>query len=203
MTTAKTTATATAMTTGITTATTLFAGLGRATARLRRDRRGVSAVEFAILLPVMVTLFLGSVEATQGIAADRKVELTAHTLADLSTQYTDINDVAMANILAAGSAILAPYPITSLQEVVSEIAINSQGVGTVVWSNTLGGTALSVGATVSVPTALAVPNTYLVLAQVTYSYNPAYGYVMTGPITLSDQSFMRPRESDSIARTTL
>lgn len=180
---------------------TLSAAIARHAARLRRDRRGVSAVEFAILAPVMLTLFLGSVEATQGIAADRKVELTAHTLADLATQYTDITDADMANILAAGQAILAPYPTAGLQEVVSEIAINNQGAGTVVWSDTLGGTALAAGTTVSVPTALAVPNTYLMLAQVQYSYNPTYGYVMTGAITLSDQSSMRPRESTSVART--
>ena len=179
----------------------LCAKIVRCTARFRRDRRGVSAVEFAILLPIMVTLFLGSVEATQGIAANRKIELTAHALADLSTQYTDITDLDMANILAAGSAILAPYPTAGLKEVVSEISINSQGVGTVVWSDTLGGTALAVGSTVSVPSALAVPNSYVMLAQVSYSYNPTYGYVMTGSITLSDQSFMRPRESASVART--
>jgi Flp pilus assembly protein TadG len=182
---------------------TLLAAIARHAARLRRDRRGVSAVEFAILAPVMLTLFLGSVEATQGIAADRKVEVTAHTLADLATQYTDITDLDMANILAAGQAILAPYPTVGLQEVVSEIAINNQGTGTVVWSDTLGGKALTAGTTVAIPTALAVPNSYLVLAQVTYSYNPTYGYVMTGSISLSDQSFMRPRESTSVARSAL
>jgi Flp pilus assembly protein TadG len=181
----------------------LLAAIARPISRLRRDCRGVSAVEFAILVPVMLTLFLGSVEATQGIAADRKIEVTAHTLADLATQYTDITDLDMANILAAGSAILAPYPTVGLQEVVSEIAVNDQGVGTVIWSDTLGGVALTVGTTVSIPTALAVPNSYLVLAQVQYSYNPTYGYVMTGSISLSDQSFMRPRESTSIARSAL
>ena len=179
----------------------LFAKIDRCTTRFRSDRRGVSTVEFAILLPIMVTLLLGSVEATQGIAANRKIELTSHALADLSTQYTDITNADMANILAAGSAILPPYKTTGLQEVVSEISINGQGVGTVVWSDTLGGTALAVGSTVSIPSALAVPNTYLILAQVSYSYNPIYGYVMTGSITLSDQNFMRPRESASIART--
>ena len=63
--------------------------------RLARDERAATAVEFAILLPLLMTLFLGSVEATQGIAAYRKVELIAHTLADLSTQYTDITDADM------------------------------------------------------------------------------------------------------------
>jgi Flp pilus assembly protein TadG len=168
---------------------------------LLRDRRGVSAVEFALLLPMMMTLFLGSVETSQGIAANRKVSLTAHALADLTSQYTDVTNADMTNILAAGSAIIAPYTTANLQEVVSGIAINAQGVGSVVWSDTLSGTALSVGTTVTVPTALAVPNSYLVLSQVQYSYTPAYGYVLTGTITLHDQIFMRPRQSSSIART--
>jgi Flp pilus assembly protein TadG len=166
-----------------------------------RERRGLAAVEFAMLLPVMMTLYLGTVEASQGIAADRKVELTAHSLADLASQYTDITNADMSNILNAGTAIIAPYSTANLQEVLSEVSINAQGVGTVVWSDTLGGTALTVGQTVTVPSSLAVPNSYLVLAQVQYAYNPTYGYVMTGTITLKDQSFMRPRESTSIART--
>ena len=40
---------------------------------LARDQRGISVVEFALLLPLMVTLYLGVVEISQGISADRKV----------------------------------------------------------------------------------------------------------------------------------
>jgi Flp pilus assembly protein TadG len=169
--------------------------------RLIHDCSGVSAVEFALLLPMMMTLFLGCVETTQGVAAKRKVALTAHTLADLSAQYTDITDADMSNILNAGSAIMAPYPAANLQAAVSELSINAQGVASVVWSNTLNGTALSVGQVVSIPALLAVPNSYLILAQVQYSYNPTYGYVLTGTLTLSDQMYMEPRQSISVART--
>jgi Flp pilus assembly protein TadG len=182
------------------TATTLGVHLTRL-ARFIHDRRGVSAVEFAMLLPLMMTLYLGSVETSQGIAADRKVTLTAHTLADLATQYTDITNADMSNILNAASAIMVPYPVASLQAVVSELSINAQGQATVVWSDTLNGTARSVGQVVNIPSALAVPNTYLVLAEVQDSYNPTYGYVLTGALTLSDQMYMRPRQSTSIART--
>ncbi|MFZ3360826.1 MAG: TadE/TadG family type IV pilus assembly protein [Xanthobacteraceae bacterium] len=180
---------------------TFLARISRCHARFIGDRRGVSAVEFAVLLPVMVTLYLGSVEASQGIAADRKVELTAHALADLTSQYTNITNTDMSNILNAGSAIIAPYAAGNLHEVVSEIAIDAQGMATVVWSDTLNGTALTVGQNVAVPASLAVPNSYLIYAQVQYGYDPAYGYVMTGTLNLNDQSFMRPRESASISRS--
>jgi Flp pilus assembly protein TadG len=178
----------------------LPAAIARSCVRLIADCHGLSAVEFALLFPVMMTLLLGSVEASQGIATDRKVELTAHTLADLASQYTAITNTDMTNILNAGSAIIAPYAAANLKEVVSEIAIDSQGNATVVWSATLNGTALTVGQTINVPSTLATPNSYLILAQVHYSYSPTYGYVLTGNLTLSDQSYMRPRESASIAR---
>ena len=175
--------------------------LVRGIAGFAADRRGISAVEFAIMAPLMLTLCLGSVEATQGIALNRKVTLTTHALADLASQYTDITNADMSNILAAGSAIVAPYAAAGLSEVVSEIAVNGQGNATVVWSDTLNGSALTVGTAVAIPASLAVPDSYLVLAQVQYSYNPTYGYVMTGTLTLQDQIFMQPRQSTSIART--
>jgi len=179
-----------------------FAGrCGGLARRFVGECRGISAVEFATLVPVMLTLFFGAVETTQGIAVNRKVKLTAHTLADLATQYTDITDADMSNILNAGSAIIVPYSAADLQETVSGISINAQGQGSVVWSDTLNGTALTVGQSVTVPAALAVPNTFLVLGQAQYSYNPTYGHVITGTLTLSDQIFMRPRDSASIART--
>lgn len=172
--------------------------------RLRRflaDRRAVSAVEFAMMLPLMMTLYLGSVEATQGIATNRKVTLTAHALADLASQYTDITNADISNILAAGSAIIAPYSAANLKEVVSELSVNSQGQASVVWSDTLNGTALTAGQLVNIPASLAVPNSFLILAQVSYGYNPTYAYVMTGTLTLQDQSYVLPRQSTSIART--
>ena len=83
---------------------------------------------------------------------------------------------------------------------VSELSINAQGQATVVWSDTLNGTARTVGSTVTIPTNLAVANTYLILGEAQYSYNPSYGYVVTGTMTLTDQIYMRPRQSTSIAR---
>lgn len=165
------------------------------------DRRGVSALEFAITLPLMLALYLGTAEVTQGISVKRKVTLTARAVADLSSQYTAITNADLTNIFNAGSAIIAPYTASNLAETVSEIAIDSNGNATVVWSSTSNGTALTVGQTVTLPSGLAVANSYLILGQASYSYNPTYGYVLTNTLTLSDQFYMRPRQSNSISLT--
>jgi Flp pilus assembly protein TadG len=168
--------------------------------RFATARGGLAAVEFALLLPILMTLYLGSVELTTGIAIQRKVDLTAHAIADLSSQFTSIANSDMTNILNASSDIIAPYSASQLKSVVSELSIDANGQATVVWSDTLNGTARTVGSVVNVPTNLAVPNTYLLLGEAQYSYNPSYGFVVTGTLTLSDQIFMRPRQSNSVAR---
>jgi Flp pilus assembly protein TadG len=168
--------------------------------RFAKERRGIAAVEFAMLLPMMMTLFLGSVEITTGVAIQRKVTLTARAVADLSSQFTAIADSDMTNILNASSDIIAPYASAQLASVVSELSINAQGQATVVWSDTLNGTARTVGSTVTIPSNLAIANTYLILGEAQYKYSPPYGYVVTGTLTLSDQIYMRPRQANSIAR---
>jgi Flp pilus assembly protein TadG len=175
--------------------------LSRRLARFLDDRRAVTAVEFAILMPLLLTLYIGSAEVMQGISIKHKVTLTAHAVADLSTQFTAITDSDMSNIFNAASAIIAPYATSGLQATVSEIAIDGQGNATVAWSNSLNGTALTVGQSVTVPSALAQPNSYLILGQAQYAYNPTYGIVLTNTLTLSDQIFLLPRQSASIART--
>jgi len=182
-----------------------FVDLARCFARrlhgLGGDERGVSAVEFAMLLPLMLTLYLGTVEISQGIGADRKVTLTARTVADLVAQVSSINDTDMTNALNAAAAVMAPYPMTNVKVVVSSVTIDSNGTATVAWSDAMNGSGRAKGSTVTLPTALAVPNTSVIWGEVEYSYKPTIGYVMSGTLTLKDQIYMRPRLSDSVQRT--
>ena len=80
--------------------------------RLGRDQRGVSAVEFAMLLPLMITLYLGVVEISQAVGIDRKVTLTTRTVADLASQVTSITNADMTNLLGASSSVISPYDAT-------------------------------------------------------------------------------------------
>src|ERR1700722_2732576 len=160
--------------------------LMRPLSKFSADKRGIAAIEFAILLPLMVTLYLGCVELTNGVAIQRKVTLTARALADLSSQFTSIANSDMTNILNAASDIIVPYPSAQLEAVVSELSINAQGQAVVVWSSAYNGTARSVGSVVSIPTNLATPNSYLVLGEAQYSYKPGLGHSVVGNLTLSD-----------------
>jgi Flp pilus assembly protein TadG len=179
----------------------LVARTRRPIRRLLRDKRGVSAVEFAMLLPLMVTLYLGGVEVSQAVAIDRKVTLLARSLADLVAQTTTVTNADMANILAATTAIIVPYSDSKLKVTVSSVTIDANGVAKVAWSDTKNGTARAAGTTVTLPPALNTASSSLIWAESEYAYTPAIGYVITGTMNLKDQIYMRPRLSDTVART--
>jgi Flp pilus assembly protein TadG len=169
--------------------------LGRLS-RFTRDRRGVSAIEFALIAPLMIGLYLGCAEISDGVAADRKVSLIAGALSNLTAQSTTLATTDMTNILDASSAIITPYSASLLKMTVSCIKMNATGVATVQWSVTRNGTARSIGSTYSFPSAssaLAVANSWLILSEVSYAYTPTVGYTITGTLTLSDQMYMSPR----------
>ena len=170
----------------------------------RQDTRAVSAVEFALIVPVMCTLFLASVETTQGLQIDRKVSLTARALSDLASQSTVIADTEMTNILDASSDILTPFSAGNALMVVTGIQIDAKGKATVAWSDQRNSTRYTCGATITVPTQL-MPDLgttgFLVLAEVKYNYTPIIGFLITGTVQLSDRLYTRPRIGDTISRT--
>jgi Flp pilus assembly protein TadG len=171
-------------------------------ARLAHDERGVSAVEFAVLLPFMFLLYMGGVEVSQAVATDRKVTMVARSVADLVSRTTSVSDSDITDTFNAGAAVVAPFVSSKLKVTLSSVSINAQGVAKVVWSDGYNTTARAVGSTVTVPTALNVANTSLIWGEVSYAYTPTIGYVLTGTMNLTDQMYMRPRLSTCVTRVT-
>jgi Flp pilus assembly protein TadG len=108
----------------------------------------------------------------------------------------------MTNIINASTAVIAPYDVSKLTAVITAVSIDSNGTAKVAWSCTLNGTKRSVGSTITLPTALNVPSTQLILSEVTYAYKPTIGYVISGTLNLAEKIYMRPRLSDSVAGPT-
>jgi Flp pilus assembly protein TadG len=162
------------------------------------DQEGVSIVEFSLLMPLMLTMFFGSVEVTDAISADRQITLVASTVADVASQYSSVTSSDVSNILGAASAVLAPFPIASAKVTLSSVVIDANGNATVDWSATLNGTQRTGTVTNLIPSALLVANTSVLWGEASYAYKPAIGYVVTGTLNLSNQIFMRPRLSSCV-----
>jgi Flp pilus assembly protein TadG len=137
------------------------------------NQQGTSVVEFALLLPLMLTMYFGSIEVTDAISADRQVTLVAGTVADIAAQYQSVTTTDVNNILAAASAVLTPFSIASAKVTLSSVQIDANGNATVDWSATLNGTQRTGTVTSAIPTALRVANTSVIWGEATYAYKPS------------------------------
>ena len=164
-------------------------------------KSGMAAVEFAVILPFLLTAYLGGIEFGDGVAIDRKVAITTRSVADLATRYTQIKDTDMTSILGASSTIIAPYSATPLAVTVSQVMVDANGVAKVSWSDAnANATAHAKGSGVTLPGTLAAANSTYIWGEVSYVYTPTLGYALTGSWTLRNQIFMSPRESSCVQR---
>lgn len=170
----------------------------RSAAAMRADCSGIAAVEFAVIVPIMLVMFFGTVEFSSGVAVDRKVTLMARTLSDLTSQSTSVGDSDITNFFAASGAIMTPYSSTPTKATITELYVDPTTLkARVQWSK--GTSPRAVSSTVTIPTALAVSGTYLIFSEVSYLYTPTVGYVMAkAGVNLSDVSYTRPRQSTCV-----
>lgn len=167
--------------------------------RLRDDQRGVSLVEFALTAPFLILLYLGTYQVNDAVACNRKVTITARTVADLTSQYANVTSASEATILNASAQVMAPYDTAKATIIVSELYTDTNGVTKIVWSQATGTTTPhTIGATFTANPNLVTNGTYSIVAEVTYAYVPAISFGVVGPLSLGDTIYMRPRISTSV-----
>lgn len=170
-----------------------------------RNQDGVSAVEFAMILPLMITLYLGCVEVTQAVSADRKTTLVAHTVGDLVAQDQNscVTDADIDKVFVAATAVLHPFEGGKLDVVVTSVLFDNNKKATVAWSKTFhNGVARKDADTSVIPDALKVAGSSLIWAEASYTYEPMFGAKITGQKTLTDQIYLRPRLNNPVAKKT-
>lgn len=174
------------------------AGLFR---RLRGDRRGVSAVEFAMLAPVMIAMYFGLAEFCQGFMAQKRAGHTASIVADLITQRKAVTGAELDDLFNVGGQIMKPFPAGTLKIRASSVTRGTDDVNRVGWSRGKGLSARATGSTVTLPTGLVERGQTVIFTETTYDYDSPVDYLMPAITRFSHNFYMRPREVETIAYT--
>ena len=179
----------------------------------RKSDDGVAAVEFAILLPLLISMFFGVVETSLALLCRADVSVMAATAADLISQVNAASTTDITNVYAAAGTILYPYysggstgkPTIRITSVIYDTTSKSTTSGKVAWTCAQAGTGTltpasrAVGDTVTLPQALMTTNGSVIIAEVAYNYASPTTKVITGPINMTNNFYTKPRRIAQIA----
>ena len=171
---------------------------------LQHDQCGIAAVEFALILPIMLLLFLGSFETTNLVLAYMKLEASAETVADLVAQ-TRVNTVLQStdftNITNAAKQVLTPLPTSgSVLKIAFASVTYNTGSAAIDWHTEVN--SATPITTANIPNNASLANLgnqangstdSVIIVTLTYSYSSPFTYVLSSSYTLTESAFNRPR----------
>lgn len=168
--------------------------------RLAGDTRGVSAVEFAMLAPVMIFFYFGLAEFCQGYMAQKRAGHSAAMVADLIAQREQVTHGEIDDIFEIGELIMAPFNASGMSLRVSSARRIDASTVRIDWSRGSGMTARAVGSTITVPAGLIAIGESVVMSESVYNYDSPVDYMLPGITTFSHTFYLRPR---TVERVTL
>lgn len=163
--------------------------------RAAADEEGASAIEFALIFPVLFVLHVAAAEAMEVYKAQRNVAHIAAAMADITAQNRTVTTAELDDILAASTAMIHPYPNVDLQQRVSSLSASPAGSVSIDWS---------VKKTYNLTAPPSVPSGYLsggesvIVTDVVYDYRPTFGLFLPDSIRFTRHAYVRPRLSTKV-----
>lgn len=164
------------------------------------NEKGVSAVEFALIAPLMILIYFGSIELSLLMRADRRVTSTASSLGDLTARLTTASDSDMQELFDAATVLMSPYPADTARMRITSVVDNGDGNTRVDWSDGFNISPYTAGALITVPPGLVPTPGSVIVSEVEFEYVSDIGFVLSTSRTLKDVFYLRPRRVTSIGR---
>jgi Flp pilus assembly protein TadG len=175
-----------------------------------RRKDGAAAVEFALVVPFMLSLYFGTMELSQGLEVNKKTGRAASLVGDLITQQAVITKSEIIEIAGIAEATLAPYKRSAPTIEVVGIQVTDEPTpkAKVAWSMRVAGGAgasfLGVGSEISIPADLLMRNTFIVRSGTQINYYPFTTYTISltaggrKGIEMRETYHLRPRTSPTV-----
>jgi Flp pilus assembly protein TadG len=159
-------------------------------------------MEAAIVFPVLIILFFGVSELCEGFTASRRVTAAAYTAADLVARLQTVSSSDLTALKSMIDETIKPMPVATVAMVVTSVVADENNVTTVAWSDALGSgaTAYAPGSSMTLPAGLTMPNTSIIYAQITYTFQSTLSTFIVGGVSLQAQAYQQPRFTLQVAR---
>ena len=174
--------------------------LSAAARRLAPSERGVTVIEFALVFPIMLIIFIGMVEFGEAFSVSRKISNAASTVSDLVSQETAVTNARLANIATIADELIRPYGGAPFSlRIISVVADDKNEKVSVAWSYPEGAAAVGSEYKALPSAAMTEANSSLIVAETSYAFTPTVGHFI-GSVTLNGIAYFRPRMVQSVSK---
>ena len=168
--------------------------------RYKIAESGIAAIEFVFVAPIMIGMYFGLAEISTAISQDRQISHSTNVAGDLTTQEATINAESMAEIMTAAALIMG-VPTSRLNSINMELASFSRDSSNNVvplGTATLGGSYPTAFDANDLDQLILSQSSGVVVARVSYDYEPLKLRFMTTNFTMSETFLLKPRQSANI-----
>ncbi len=172
-----------------------------------RNQSGLAALEFALVLPVLILLVLGGYEGWRMILAGQRADMVAYTLSDLASRLTNgTTEDDLTNMLIGGSMVAKPYDVAKDGRVIIS-AVDASAGRNILWqrcwgTKTLASSLGSEGGTADLSAITRMPtstDSVFYITEAKLVYTPPFAGVLYDPIVLTRTAVVPGRVSNPTA----
>jgi Flp pilus assembly protein TadG len=168
--------------------------------RFARDTKGLAALEFALLLPMMVFLLFGSIDLIDVMSVNARAQNVAASLADVVARDDAVSNAEITGLWSAMDTLMYPSNTATMRIRISSISIVNASTARVVWSEGHGMAARTANSTITLPPAMMNPGTSVIVAESSYQHTAPLGFLWSSTVNMTHDAYRRSRLIDPIPR---
>lgn len=174
----------------------------RRISRFWRDRRGVSAVEFALIAPVLIIFYFGMAEMTQAMLAQRRLSHLAASIGDVVAREQTLTDAGRDDLFSVGNVLMSPFPTSTLRLCLVSIVSDANGKDVVAWSEPSNAPVdcPARDAVLDIPVSVLPAGKSVIMSKASYEYNSVFKFMIPQALTFRRTYYLKPRLSEQVTR---
>lgn len=183
-----------------------FARVVRASKRFGADARGIAAVEFAFIAPILLVMLVGAVEITRAVSIDRRLSVVTNMIADLVARETKLTGADVEAIYDIAEQVMAPFDASELKlSIIPVMSAANNASNTLVYPSTANRPSYNGGAlpakcqAYALATGILQKNESVIVVESSYAFKPLFlGYVMSTN-EWTEKAIAKPRKAMCVA----
>lgn len=174
----------------------------RRLSRFWRDRRGVSAVEFALIAPVLIIFYFGMAEMTQAMLAQRRLSHLTASIGDIVARDQQLTDARVADLFSVGNVLMSPFPTSTLRLCLVSIVSDANGKDVVAWSDPSNAPVdcPARNDVLDIPVSVLPAGKSVIMSKASYEYNSVFKFMIPQALTFRRTYYLKPRLSEQVTR---